>query len=176
MMASTQFSSHDEYKSHTDASGFQAHPDDNDDVGGYQAHSEKDEHRGGFQPEKKEWLNKVPGFIPLFGIGPIIMERKRNLDKEPTTKSRLKDAQLPIEGRIRFVPDEKYNPSMPLPKNEKGYKDKFGNVWVKGPSRTHGETFEWDVQLSEKGKLQLGWASRDGKHLNVSLKGHMRHK
>ncbi|WP_349826528.1 polymorphic toxin type 17 domain-containing protein [Brenneria populi] len=47
---------------------------------------------------------------------------------------------------------------------------------VKGPSRTQGQAFEWDVQLSERGKAQLGWANRDGKHLNVSLDGKITHK
>lgn len=58
----------------------------------------------------------------------------------------------------------------------KGYIDKFGNEWTKGPSRTKGQEFEWDVQLSPTGKAQLGWASRDGKHLNVSLDGKITHK
>lgn len=38
------------------------------------------------------------------------------------------------------------------------------------------EPFEWDIQLSELGKKQLGWASRDKKHLNVSLKGKITHR
>jgi filamentous hemagglutinin len=57
-----------------------------------------------------------------------------------------------------------------------GYLDKFNNEWTKGPSRTLGEVFEWDVQLSPVGKNKLGWASRDGKHLNVSLKGRITHE
>ncbi len=94
-----------------------------------------------------------------------------------TTKRRIKDAQLPNEGRVRFVPREDYHPSMPLFKGQNnGYIDKFGNQWTKGPSRTLGEAFEWDVQLSEIGKKQLGWAARDGNHINVSLKGHITHK
>ena len=55
------------------------------------------------------------------------------------------------------------------------YIDKFGNVWGKGPSRTLNEAFEWDVQLSRVGKNMLGWASRDGRRLNVSLLGHITH-
>jgi hypothetical protein len=35
---------------------------------------------------------------------------------------------------------------------------------------------EWDVQLSKTGNTQLGWASRDGSHLNVSLDGEITHK
>ena len=54
--------------------------------------------------------------------------------------------------------------------------DRFDNVWTKGPSRTVGETFEWDVQLSKQGKEQLGWLSRDSSHLIVSLEGKITHK
>ena len=94
-----------------------------------------------------------------------------------TVKARLKAAQLPCEGRVRFVPRKNYLASMPLPKGVKGgYLDKFGNEWRKGPSRTSGEPFEWDVQLSELGRKKLGWASRDGEHVNVSLKGHITHR
>ncbi|HGE8323678.1 DUF637 domain-containing protein [Serratia marcescens] len=92
-------------------------------------------------------------------------------------KSRMKHVQLPNEGKIRFVPDSNYKPTNPLPRGpNKGYIDKFGNEWTKGPSRTKGQEFEWDVQLSPTGKAQLGWASRDGKHLNVSLDGKITHK
>ena len=30
-----------------------------------------------------------------------------------------------------------------------GYIDKFKNKWVKGPSRTAEQKFDWDVQLSK---------------------------
>ncbi|WP_415045693.1 polymorphic toxin type 17 domain-containing protein [Cedecea neteri] len=36
--------------------------------------------------------------------------------------------------------------------------------------------FQEAEQISDKGKAQLGWASRDGKHLNVSLDGKNTHK
>jgi len=39
-----------------------------------------------------------------------------------------------------------------------------------------GPTFEWDVQLSNTGRNQLGWASRDGSHLNISLDGRITHR
>jgi len=39
-----------------------------------------------------------------------------------------------------------------------------------------GQPFEWDVQLSDLGKKQLGWATRDGSHLNVSLDGRITHR
>ena len=141
MMASTQFSSHDEYKSHTDASGFQAHPDDNDDVGGYQPHSEKGEHRSGFQPEKKEWLNKVPGFIPLFGIGPIIMERQGK-DKLEKKFNFIKPNNLEkTEGLI-------YEPAPYHGKDDQGGKNK-------GPE--HGqESLEYSKQIKESSSRRIG--------------------
>ncbi|WP_196760145.1 polymorphic toxin type 17 domain-containing protein [Clostridium sporogenes] len=93
-----------------------------------------------------------------------------------TAKGVLKDVKLPIKGKIRFVPPEKWTASQPLSKIDGGYVDKFGNIWTKGPSRTAGQVFEWDVQLSKTGKNKLGWASRDGSHLNVSLDGKITHK
>jgi len=165
----------DEYQSHTDvdnepkgyqphvdkktgAGGFQAHPDDNDDIGGYQAHSEKDEHRGGFQPEKKEWLNKVPGFIPLFGIGPIIMEKNKHKSQGNIDRPNAPD------------PDKKYHPA---PKILIGFPDatkvpgktpvqggggKLRDRWV----LPNGEILEWDYQhgavekYTNNGKNHLG--------------------
>jgi filamentous hemagglutinin len=92
-----------------------------------------------------------------------------------TIKGRLKAAQLPTTGKVRFVPPKGYKPENPLP-NKKGiFEDKFGNKWQKGPSRTEGQPFEWDVQLSSKGKAQLGWASSSGSHINVSLDGKITH-
>ncbi|WP_217990190.1 polymorphic toxin type 17 domain-containing protein [Pseudomonas indica] len=32
------------------------------------------------------------------------------------------------------------------------------------------------MQLSKQGRSQLGWATRDGSHLNVSLDGKITHK
>jgi len=94
-----------------------------------------------------------------------------------STKGRINYVQLPNEGKIRYVPPEGYSASQPLPRGpNKGYIDKFGNEWVKGPSRTAGQAFEWDVQLSRTGKAQLGWATRDGSHLNISLDGKITHK
>jgi hypothetical protein len=95
-----------------------------------------------------------------------------------TIKARLKAARLPTEGKIRYVPPPGYKPSNHLPKNHQtqGIRDKFGNVWVRGESRTPGELFEWDVQLSDLGRKKLGWASRDVKHINVSLKGRITHE
>ncbi|WP_243207486.1 MULTISPECIES: hemagglutinin repeat-containing protein [unclassified Pantoea] len=94
-----------------------------------------------------------------------------------STKGRINYVQLPNEGKIRYIPPEGYSASQPLPRGpNKGYIDNFGNEWVKGPSRTAGQAFEWDVQLSRTGKAQLGWATRDGSHLNISLDGKVTHK
>ena len=92
------------------------------------------------------------------------------------TKTKLKAADLPTKGKIRYIPPKNWSPSEPLPRTENGgYLDRFGNEWVRGPSRTQGQPFEWDVQLSNTGKSQLGWASRDGAHVNVSLDGKITH-
>lgn len=94
-----------------------------------------------------------------------------------STKGRIKYVELPTQGKIRFVPDSNYSSTNPLPKGpNNSYLNKFGNEWVKGPSRTAGQAFEWDVQLSPKGKAQLGWATRDGSRLNISLDGGVTHK
>ena len=85
-----------------------------------------------------------------------------------------KEAGLPTKGKVRYVPPKNTNGVLPRTSNG-GYIDKFGNVWQKGATRTIGEAFEWDVQLSRIGKNMLGWASRDGHHLNVSLLGHITH-
>lgn len=41
-------------------------------------------------------------------------------------------------------------------------------------SWTAGESFEWDVQLSQTGRYQLGWLSRDGAYVN--RRGQVRHR
>jgi hypothetical protein len=53
---------------------------------------------------------------------------------------------------------------------------RFGNEWVKGPSRAPGSSFEWDVQLSRSGRNQLGRLSRDNAHRNISLDGRVTHR
>lgn len=112
--------------------------------------------------------NEVEHSVPSGSVGSV---------RAWTTKARLKTAQLPVEGKIRYVPREGYHPSMPLPRGENGgYIDRFGNEWIKGPSRTQGQSFEWDVQLSRTGSKRLGWASRDEEHLNVSLDGRITHR
>lgn len=106
------------------------------------------------------------------------IEPPYSAEATPSVKGRIKAARLPSEGRIRYVPPENYNPAQSLPRGiNNGYIDRFENEWVKGPSRTAGEDFEWDVQLSPQGKNQLGWLSPDDNisHINVSLKGEITH-
>ncbi|MGE3318598.1 MAG: polymorphic toxin type 17 domain-containing protein [Candidatus Berkiella sp.] len=135
--------------------------------------------------------NKIKGraLVPVSGLSsytfpllvaatPLFYEYRTNKDPEGwSKKGRMKAQCLPNEGKIRYIPPKKYNPQDPLPRGpNNGFYDNFKNEWVKGPSRTQGEPFEWDIQLSEVGKKQLGWASRDQKHLNVSLKGKITHR
>jgi hypothetical protein len=76
----------------------------------------------------------------------------------------LREAQLPTSGEVVFVPPKNWRPSQPLRKGpQHGFIDAEGREWVKGPSRTAGESFEWDVQLL------------NGDHLNVSLQGRITH-
>nr|WP_318202174.1 polymorphic toxin type 17 domain-containing protein [Streptomyces sp. SCL15-4] len=115
---------------------------------------------------------------PLLLVDPLGLKCEEVVGTPRTgVKGLLKDAQLPHSGRIRFVPDKRVSISAGLPRGpRKGYIDRFGNEWIKGPSRTAGQPFEWDVQLSKLGKAKLGWLSRDGSHLNVSLDGEITHK
>ena len=98
-----------------------------------------------------------------------------------SSKSLLKEAKLPRKGKMRFIPSKsdlmRGKLSTQKVGNERGYVDKFGNVWIKGPSRTNGEEFEWDVQLTKtRGELfKRSGLSSDGKHLNVSLQGRITH-
>jgi Novel toxin 17 len=92
-------------------------------------------------------------------------------------KGRIKAAELPNRGKIRYVPPKNWHPSNPLPRGkQKGFIDKFGNEWVKGPSRTKGQASEWDVQLAKNATDSIKALSRDGSHLNVSLDGMITHR
>ena len=91
-------------------------------------------------------------------------------------KSRLKAANLPTQGLMRYVPDKCYDPANPLPRTHGrgGYIDRFDNVWLKGPARGEQAGFEWDVQLSKRGKKMLEWTN-PGDYINVSTKGEITH-
>ena len=105
--------------------------------------------------------------------------KDKDIERDPSIKSLIKAKRLPSDGKIRYVPPKNFNPKKGLPYekvgNDKAFLDKFGNKWLKGPSRTINEPFEWDVRLSNQGKEQLGWASKSGNHINVSLKGRITH-
>ncbi len=95
-------------------------------------------------------------------------------------KTLIKKAKLPTKGGVRYVPPTNVNVATGLPRTSGGgYVDKFGNVWERGPSRTPGEPFEWDVQLSKHGRNQYSWlkpgSGKPLRHLNVSLKGIITH-
>jgi hypothetical protein len=115
----------------------------------------------------------------LAGTTPVLVHNAGGCPAKVRTgiKGLLKDAQLPTSGRIRFVPPKNTSVNSGLLRGKnKGYIDRFGNEWVKGPSRTEGQPFEWDVQLSKTGKAKVGWLSRDASHLNVSLDGEITHR
>ncbi|MCM0147865.1 polymorphic toxin type 17 domain-containing protein [Photobacterium galatheae] len=125
--------------------------------------------------EEAHWSDVVLVFPQNSGIAPIYLVYKV---AKHTIKGRLKDAQLPTTGKIRFVPKRGYNPSNPLNRGpNKGFIDRFDNEWVKGPSRTEGQAFEWDVQLSKTGRQKLGWAAsgKNKSHANISLDGKITH-
>ena len=83
----------------------------------------------------------------------------------PSRSSVMGKPGLPHRGGgYRFVPPKSWHASEPLPRGpQNGYVDRFGNEWTKGPSRTAGQAFEWDVQHP------------DGTHTNVSLDGEVTH-
>jgi len=85
----------------------------------------------------------------------------------------LKDAGLPTQGKVRFVP-EKNALNTGIRVSNKGFVDRFGNVWRRPRGQVVGEP-HWDVQLSKTGKKHFGWASRSGNHINVSLDGRIVH-
>lgn len=87
----------------------------------------------------------------MFGwVDPLGLQHDKNGRTEPgilnakkvsqlvSKKGRIKDAGLPTKGRIRYVPPKSWDSTMPLPKQGRGYLDRFGNVWQRGPSRTAG--------------------------------------
>jgi hypothetical protein len=94
-------------------------------------------------------------------------------------KGLIKDAHLPSKGGFRYVPGKVQGGKLPTVRwhdGRTGYLDRFGNVWIHGPSRTQGQPFEWDVQL----RNAISWRMRDGsvrttRHMNISLDGRITH-
>jgi hypothetical protein len=106
---------------------------------------------------------------------------EKKVAKHKSIKRLIKQEGLPTKGKLRYVPPKKLHsfdrlPYEKLPGNRIGFIDRFGNLWVEGKSRTKGQLFEWDVQLSKQGIQQVGWMTRDNSHLNVSLDGRVTHK
>lgn len=95
--------------------------------------------------------------------------------KNPQWLEKAKSLGLPTDGPIAFVPPKNWNASNPQrTSDKKGFIDAFGNEWRKGPSRTAGQPYEWDVVPPQGSALRN--LSRDGSHLNVSLDGVITHK
>lgn len=116
-------------------------------------------------------FHQIPEELPLFDPRGTL-----GAAKAWTIKGHLKAAQLPIRGKIRYVPPEGYTPGRPLPRGPNGgYLDRFGNEWLKGPSRTPGQPFEWDVQIGKDATPGFRALSKDGRHVNVSLDGEVTH-
>lgn len=79
-------------------------------------------------------------------------------DEEEIKRRVLRDHNLPTGGEFPFVPPKHWRPNQPLRKNSKGeYIDSKGRRWRKGPSRTEGEDWEWDVQLPNGDHLNIDW-------------------
>lgn len=93
----------------------------------------------------------------------------------------LQKAQLPLSGELPFTPPERWNGTLLELKSSEikgGYRDAHGCVWTRGPSRTAGQPFEWDVQINVKGASpteSMKAFSKDGAHINVSLDGKVTH-
>ena len=87
-------------------------------------------------------------------------------------KKLVKARNLPTTGKIRFIPRPADAKSGKILQKNGGFVDKFGNVWKRDRTKSY---VEWDVQLSNTGKEQLGHLSRSGKHINVSSSGKLTH-
>lgn len=118
---------------------------------------------------------KKESFVPLSQASNIGGKSK------PSMMGLIKKHQLPWKGRIRYIPPKNWPttqdlPRVKIPGKSAAFVDRFGNIWTSGESRTKGQLFEWDVQLSRSGIQQLGKFTRDKRHLNVSLDGRITHK
>ncbi|HUB27234.1 MAG TPA: polymorphic toxin type 17 domain-containing protein [Tepidisphaeraceae bacterium] len=110
-------------------------------------------------------------------------------DEEELKRVVLHQHHLPTGGEFPFVPPKQWWSHQPLPKNSKGeYIDIKYQRWRKGPSRTEGETWEWDVQLLNNDHLNIDWSgnithpkpkaqlSRRQRHRGLGGKGKKRRK
>ncbi|QYC45289.1 hypothetical protein Nocox_38695 [Nonomuraea coxensis DSM 45129] len=106
-------------------------------------------------------------------------------------KGKLKDENLPVSGKVRYIPRPDYplsrvrSEGLPKGPNGRGFRDKFDNVWVKGPARSRralskGATWEWDVQLTKENRRRYRWLCEQERkknitHLNVTPDGEISH-
>lgn len=119
----------------------------------------------------EEWLQADMDYMernpPLWVLGFCGGIKKVGGCPKPCSNPMTKE-QLPhrnTKGKIRYRPPKNWKPTEPLPRGpQNGFMDRFGNEWTRGPSRTKGEPFEWDVQRP------------DGGHWNISLKGKATHE
>ena len=129
------------------------------------------------QPELDNYIlfsAKLGLFAPLYMMGKD--KEAKKAEKKRAFEENLKEVQLPTEGDVVFVLDKKYHPQMPLPRGDNnGFRDEMHIEWVKGPSRTAGDDFEWDVQLSKKGLKCYDSVRKGRNHLNVSPEGRIKH-
>lgn len=119
--------------------------------------------------------------------GAIAPERAPPAVAQPSAEAavleRIRKQNLPTGGTFVFEPPKNYKPGNPLPVeregNTKGFIDKYGNVWRRGPY--HGRpgpdapAFEWDVQLSKAGQQMWGQYSRGKGYINVKPDGALSH-
>lgn len=89
--------------------------------------------------------------------------------------SKAENLKLPTNGPVPFVPPARWDVTRPAKGPNGGFMDNFGNEWVKGPTRTVGDSHEWDV-IPKNVNSGLANFSRDGSHVNVSLQGVITHR
>jgi RHS repeat-associated protein len=153
--------------------------------------AELDKFRESIAPRNNKWIRAIESFLPMLitrgaGFGRLgraaskstFFKGRQSLgaaasDVRTGLKGLLKDAGLPTRGKIRFVP-EKNALNTGIRVQDGGFVDRFGNVWRRPRGQIVGEP-HWDVQLSRTGRQDLGWASRSGNHVNVSLDGRIVH-
>lgn len=80
------------------------------------------------------------------------------MGEEELKRQVLHEHHLPTHGDYPYVPPKNWQPHQPPRKNSKGeYIDSKGRRWHKGPTRTEGEDWEWDVQLPNGDHLNIDW-------------------
>lgn len=119
------------------------------------------------------WVQALTSGLAMAGLGSI-----GGGGRTYGPKGLARNAGLPTSGGMRYVPPRvKDLPGGQLPRTKDGgYIDREGRIWRKGPSRTAGEPYEWDVTLNGTTR----WVMPNGdvrtiNHFNVSLQGQITH-